>query len=195
VRGSRRNKIHTRGNPAIVRSIPAVFPQHSYLHPGLHGIPTVPIPVHTSSWDDTGSERRTACSVLFQMSILVVVSKGMRAVKLLRRNPPVFLKLDLVMAMKHCSSSSSSSRSSIRHNISQVHWVNGLKVTERKFFNDMDTFCVIKAEFKLRRRVQHLRSDSEKVVLIKHWLLSWYPLCRGWTGTMFGSVCCVDWNP
>ena len=32
-RGSRRNKIHPRGNPAVVRSIPAVFPQHSYPHP------------------------------------------------------------------------------------------------------------------------------------------------------------------
>ena len=50
--GSRLNKIHPRGNPAIVRSIPAVFPQHSYPHPretrGFRGIPAVPIPVHTS---------------------------------------------------------------------------------------------------------------------------------------------------
>jgi len=45
MRGSRRNKIRPRGNPAIVRSIPAVFPQHSYPHPR---IPAVPIPVHTS---------------------------------------------------------------------------------------------------------------------------------------------------
>ena len=53
MRGSRRNKIHPRGNPAIVRSIPAVFPQHSYPHPretrGIRGFPAVPIPVHTSS--------------------------------------------------------------------------------------------------------------------------------------------------
>ena len=53
MRGSRRNKIHPRGNPAIVRSIPAVFPQHSYLHPretrGFRGIPAIPIPVHTST--------------------------------------------------------------------------------------------------------------------------------------------------
>ena len=51
-RGSRLNKIHPRGNPTIVRSIPAVFPQHSYPHPretrGFRGIPAVPIPVHTS---------------------------------------------------------------------------------------------------------------------------------------------------
>ena len=52
-RGSRLNKIHPNGgNPAIVRSIPAVFPQHSYPHPretrGFRGIPAVPIPVHTS---------------------------------------------------------------------------------------------------------------------------------------------------
>ena len=47
MRGSRRNKIHPRGNPAIVRSIPEVFPQHSYPHPresrGFRGIPAVPI--------------------------------------------------------------------------------------------------------------------------------------------------------
>ena len=53
MRGSRRDKIHPRGNPAIVTSIPAIFPQHSYPHPretrGLRGIPAVPIPVHTSS--------------------------------------------------------------------------------------------------------------------------------------------------
>ena len=46
-RGSRLNKIHPRGNPAIVRSIPTVFPQHSYPHPletrGFRGIPAVPI--------------------------------------------------------------------------------------------------------------------------------------------------------
>ena len=53
MRGSRRNKIHPRGNPEIVRSIPAVFPQHSHPHPretrGFRVIPGVPIPVHTSS--------------------------------------------------------------------------------------------------------------------------------------------------
>ena len=55
MRGSRRNKFHHRGNPAIVTSIPAVFPQHSYPHPwesrGFRGIPVVPIPVHTSMVD------------------------------------------------------------------------------------------------------------------------------------------------
>jgi len=53
MRGSRRNKIHPRGNPAIVISIPAVFPQHLYPHPretrGFRRITAVPIPVHTSS--------------------------------------------------------------------------------------------------------------------------------------------------
>ena len=52
MRGSRRNKIHPRGNPAIVRSIPAVFPQQSYPHPretrGFREIPAIPIPVHIS---------------------------------------------------------------------------------------------------------------------------------------------------
>ena len=47
------NKFHHRGNPAIVRSTPAVFTQQSYPHPwefrGFRGIPVVPIPVHTSS--------------------------------------------------------------------------------------------------------------------------------------------------
>jgi len=56
-RGSRLNKIHPRVNPAIVRSIPAVFPQHSYPHPrethGFCGIPAVPIPVHTSNTNVT----------------------------------------------------------------------------------------------------------------------------------------------
>ena len=33
MRGSRSNKIHPRGNSATVRSIPAVFPQHSYPNP------------------------------------------------------------------------------------------------------------------------------------------------------------------
>ena len=33
MRGSRHNKIHPCGNPAIVRSMPAVFPQQSYPHP------------------------------------------------------------------------------------------------------------------------------------------------------------------
>ena len=46
-------KIHPRGNPAIVRSIPAVLPQHSYPHPRetrrFCGIPAVPIPAHTSN--------------------------------------------------------------------------------------------------------------------------------------------------
>jgi len=60
--GSRRNKIYPRGNPAIVRSIPAVLPQHSYPHPQetrrFRGIPAVPISVHTSlqcisTWDNT----------------------------------------------------------------------------------------------------------------------------------------------
>ena len=42
---SRRNKIHPRGNPAIVRSIPAVFPQHSYPHPReTRGFPPSPSP-------------------------------------------------------------------------------------------------------------------------------------------------------
>ena len=53
MRGSRRDKIHPRGNPAIVTSIPAVFPQHSYPHPrktrGFRGIPAIPIPVDTST--------------------------------------------------------------------------------------------------------------------------------------------------
>jgi len=53
MRGSRRNKIHPCGNPTIVRSIPAVFLQHSYPHPRetcrFRGIPAVPILVHTSS--------------------------------------------------------------------------------------------------------------------------------------------------
>ena len=53
MRSSRRNKIDPSGNPAIVRSIPAVFPQHRYPHPreirGFRGIPAVPIPVHTST--------------------------------------------------------------------------------------------------------------------------------------------------
>jgi len=57
MRGSRRNKIHPRGNSAIVRSIPAVFPQHSYPHPretrGFREITAVPIPVHTSSTHPT----------------------------------------------------------------------------------------------------------------------------------------------
>ena len=56
MRGSRRNKIHPRGNPAIVRSIPAEFPQHSYPHPrktrGFRGISAVPIRVHTSTTDN-----------------------------------------------------------------------------------------------------------------------------------------------
>jgi len=60
-RGSRLNKIHPRGNPAIARSIPAVFPQHSYPHPretrGFRGIPAVPIPVHTSIYDHEGAGR------------------------------------------------------------------------------------------------------------------------------------------
>jgi len=47
MQGSRRNKIHPT---AIVRSVPAVFPQHSYPHPReTRGIPAVPIPVHTST--------------------------------------------------------------------------------------------------------------------------------------------------
>ena len=54
MRGSRRNKTHPRGNPAIVRSIPAVFPQHSYPYPRetrvFRGIPAVPIPVHISKF-------------------------------------------------------------------------------------------------------------------------------------------------
>jgi len=47
------NKIHPRGNLAIARSIPAVFPQHSNPYPretrGFRGIPAVPIPMHTSN--------------------------------------------------------------------------------------------------------------------------------------------------
>jgi len=35
------------------------------------------------------------------------------------------------------------------------------------FFSDVGAFCFVKAEFKLRRRVRHLRIDSEKAVLIK----------------------------
>jgi len=41
-------RIYPRGNPAIVRSIPAVFPQHSYPYPretcGFRRIPAVPSP-------------------------------------------------------------------------------------------------------------------------------------------------------
>jgi len=51
--GSRRNKIYPCGNPVIIRSIPMLFPQHSYPHPrethGFCGIPAVPIPMHTST--------------------------------------------------------------------------------------------------------------------------------------------------
>jgi len=32
----------------------------------------------------------------------------------------------------------------------------------------VDDFCFVKAEFKFRRRVRHLRSGSEKAVLVKH---------------------------
>ena len=52
MRGSRSNKTHPSGNPAIVRSIPAVFPQQSYPHTRNPQIPRDscrPIPVHTSS--------------------------------------------------------------------------------------------------------------------------------------------------
>ena len=60
-RGSRLNKIHPRGNPAIVRSIPAVFPQYSYPLPretrGFRGIPAVPIPVHTSTRESCTSAK------------------------------------------------------------------------------------------------------------------------------------------
>ena len=66
MRGSRRNKIHPRGNAAIVRSIPPVFPQYSYPHPretrGFRGIPAVPIPVHTSSQNWTTA---TSLSLIF----------------------------------------------------------------------------------------------------------------------------------
>jgi len=52
--GFRRNNIHPRGNPAFVRSIPAVFLQHSYPYPretcGFRGIPAAPIPMHTSTF-------------------------------------------------------------------------------------------------------------------------------------------------
>jgi len=65
LRGSRLNKIHPRGNPAIIRSIPAVFPQYSYPHPrktrGFRGIPAVPIPVHTSTVH-TVQMRRSVCT-------------------------------------------------------------------------------------------------------------------------------------
>ena len=58
--GSPPKKIHPRGNPAIARSIPAAFPQHSDPYPrqtrGFRGIPAVPIPVHTSTMHTT---RRT----------------------------------------------------------------------------------------------------------------------------------------
>jgi len=88
------------------------------------------------------------------------------------------------------------------------------KLRKGNIFHDVDAFCFVKAEFKLRRRVRHLRSDIEKAVLIKHRLLwtkdretdtirkrtrlqkfQWYPVSRGWTGTTFGSVWRVDWNP
>jgi len=46
-------KNHSRGNPTIARSIPAVFPQQSNPYPretrGFRGIPVIPIPVHTSN--------------------------------------------------------------------------------------------------------------------------------------------------
>ena len=52
LQGSCHNKIHPRGNPAVVRSIPMVFPQHSYPHPRetrrFRRIPAVPVPMHTS---------------------------------------------------------------------------------------------------------------------------------------------------
>ena len=52
-RGSRRNKIHPRGNPAVVRSIPAVFPQHSYTHP----------PSSSPCTQTDGRDRRIAVSL------------------------------------------------------------------------------------------------------------------------------------
>ena len=71
-RGSRLNKIRPRGNPAIVRSIPAVFPQHSYSHPretrGFRGIPAVPIPVHTSTTDRPCAESEAAGSAYLAVS-------------------------------------------------------------------------------------------------------------------------------
>jgi len=46
MRGSRRNKIHPRGNPATVRSI---YSRNIHTHTrGFRGIPAVPIPVNTS---------------------------------------------------------------------------------------------------------------------------------------------------
>jgi len=56
---------------------------------------------------------------------------------------------------------------------SLVRRVTGPKVTERKYFYDenQDAFLFIKAEFKLWRKVRHLRRDSEKAVLVKHQLL------------------------
>ena len=51
-----------------------------------------------------------------------------------------------------------------------VHWYEGSLVEKSRkgnIFYDVGAFCFVKAEFKLRRRVRHLRIDSEKAVLIK----------------------------
>ena len=53
-------------------------------------------------------------------------------------------------------------------NSSKGHWSDSYG---KKIVLWRGCFCFLKAEFKLRRRVPHLRSDVEKVVLIKHRLL------------------------
>ena len=49
LRSFRRNNIHSRRNSAFVRSIPAVFPQHSYPYPRIPRDSRCPHPMHTSS--------------------------------------------------------------------------------------------------------------------------------------------------
>ena len=81
MRGSRRNKIHPRGNLAIVRSIPAIFPQHLYPHPretrGFRGIPAVFIPVHTSSLLVTSvNHAKTAELIEIQLGVWTRGARG-----------------------------------------------------------------------------------------------------------------------